>query len=101
MVLYICIGALAAFGAFSVLWCIFGSMLPKTGGVILCTDEPNVLLLARRYLWLRDLGLIRCPLIVADRGLSMTERIWLEDHGIEICSPEALPARLGIGEKES
>lgn len=100
MAFAICIAALAAFGAFSVFWCIFGWLLPKTGGVLLCMEDRDIHMLARRYLWLRDLGVISCPCIVLDTGLDGPERAWLEDHGIEICSREALPARLGIGEKK-
>ena len=100
MAMFVCLGTLAAFGLFSVFWCLFGWLLPKTGGVMLCLDEPDVHSLARRYLWLRGLGAISCPLIVMDRRLTAAERTWLTSHGIEICGPADIAARLGIGAED-
>lgn len=97
----ICVGGLAALGLFGVMWCLFGWLLPKTGGVMLCRGEEETRTLVRRYLWLRGLGLLECRVIVLDWDMAPQERLWMEEHGIEICSREELPFRLGIGAKES
>ena len=99
MACLICLGALAAFGLLSIFWCLFGWLLPKTGGVMLCLEGEDAHALVRRYLWLRGLGVVACPLIVADRDLAEPERAWMESHGVEVCPPEALAQRLGIGER--
>lgn len=95
---YILLGFLAAFGALSALWAIFGWLLPanRKGLLIYVGDETGFFV--RRYLWLRGLGLISCPLILTepvncDRDILLTQEI-------EICSPEELALRLGIGAKD-
>lgn len=98
MACLICVGALAFFGIFSVFWCLFGWLLPKTGGVLICPAREGPEELVRRYRWLRGLGLLDCPLLVPEEGLPEPERKWLECAGIEICSREEIIARLGIGE---
>ena len=100
MAWYICLGTLAAFGCFTAIWCLLGWMLPPMGEVSVVCGEANAQAVVRRYLWLRGLGLIRCPLILSGCDLSPPERAWMEDRGIEVCSPEELSRRLGIGEKE-
>lgn len=97
---YLIVGTLAAFGLFSVLWALFGWLLPGgKGGWLLYPGKPGEgeLSFVRRYLWLKGIGLLNCPLIVADLGLSCRERQWLRDMGIELCSLEELSERLGIG----
>lgn len=101
MAFFIIVGTLAAFGLFSAFWCLFGWLLPKTGGILLCPEGTDAAALARRYLWLRGLGLISCPLVVADGALTEVERTWLFSHGIEVCARDALASRLGIGEKNT
>ena len=64
MAIYILLGLLAAIGALSVLWVFFGILLPGgKGGAVVCLGWPEEALLGR-YRWLRELGLVRCPLIV-------------------------------------
>lgn len=98
MVWYICLVTLAAFGALSAIWCLLGWMLPSGGEVMVSGEGADAHAVARRYLWLRGMGLIRCPLIVVDRDLAAAERAWMEEHGIEVCLPEELLRQLGIGE---
>lgn len=97
---YLVIGALAAFGGVCMIWALFGWLLPSgDGGYLIIPGEPGngELPFVRRYLWLRDLGLLSSSLIVADLGLCPEERAWLEARGIEIRGPEALPDGPGIG----
>ena len=95
---YICIGGLAAFGLLSLMWALFGWLLPVCReGWVLCPGETGKLSFVYVYLWLRGMGLVKCPLILADMGLDDAEKARLTDKGIEICSLAELPARLGIG----
>lgn len=95
---YICFGALAAFGLLSVLWVLFGWLLPGSGeGWILFPGKPGKLHFVTRYLWLKGLGLVSCPLILMDLGLTEQERQWLSSKEIEIYSRDEVLSRLGIG----
>lgn len=97
---YIIIGGLAAYGLLCLAWAVCGRLFPAgEEGVLILPELPEDSRwpFVARYLWLRDLGLIRCPLVVADSGLNTQQRQWLEAKGIEICKPEALPAGFGIG----
>lgn len=100
MVWFICLATLAAFGFLSVVWCLLGWLLPSVGEVLVCREGSDTHAAVRRYLWLRGLGLIRCPLIVTARELSLMEQAWFEECGVEVCPPEELARRLGIGEKD-
>ncbi|MGM9549351.1 MAG: hypothetical protein ACI3V5_05855 [Faecousia sp.] len=100
MALYILLGTLAAFGLVSALWALYGLLLPHDrDGVLYAPARPGKTetSFARRYLWLRELGLMRCPLVMVDLGLSPGERDWLTDRGITICSPAEISARLETG----
>ena len=99
MAAFIVITVLAAFGGFCVLWTIFGTLLPGQRGaaaVCLCksgaAEEPMI----RRYLWLYNTGLVRCPLLLVDCGLTEQERASLlrRGHSITLCTPEELPTLL-------
>lgn len=92
---YVVIGALAAFGLMCAVWIFWGLVCHEKAEGVLLYAGKNVLSVARRYLWLREMGLVRCPLLVLEREYEC--RQWLEDQGIEIISPEGLPRRLGIG----
>ncbi len=93
MAIYILIGMLAAIGALSVLWVFFGGLLPGAkGGAVVCLGWPEEGIL-HRYRWLRDLGLIHCPLIVVTEEPLDGEMQPLS-CGMEICSPDALWQRL-------
>ena len=91
MVLYILIGMLAAMGLLSVLWVCFGWLLPGVKGcalVLLGRPDEGFL---RRYQWLRDLGLLTCPLlVVTEDQTEETELLF----GMELCSRDALWHRL-------
>lgn len=94
---YICIGTLAAFGLLCAVWILCGLFTDNPRGRLLYLGE-DVLLFARRYLWLREMGLIRCPLAVAEAEEDLLQ--WLEAQGIEIYDREAVLSRFGIGAEE-
>ena len=101
MILYVILGTLAAFGLLSGLWVLFGWLLPGSSESVLlflCSPEkkPGPVLL--RYRWLRELHLIRGPLILVGSDLSeqAQQRIRQRYRGVEFCSPEALASRLEL-----
>ena len=96
MLAFAVIAFLAAFGLVCTVWTLFGFCIPKDRGTLLYRG-PEPVEFTRRYLWLRGLGFLRCPMVMVDTGLADPERQWLEGHGIEICGPEELNSRLGIG----
>ena len=67
MLAFVVIGALAAFGFVCGVWTLCGIFLKDRGGV-LTYQGPQPVEFARRYLWLREMGLIRCQLVVAGNG---------------------------------
>ena len=79
---YIMLGTLAAFGLVSALWVLYGFLLPAERG-------------GGRYLWLRELGLLREELTMVDFGISNAERDWLTERGVTVCAPEKLAERMG------
>ena len=87
-VVYFIVVALAAFGALSMMWSLLGWLLPAGEGcALVCYGEPDEGILSR-YLWLRGMGLLRCPLLAVvppDASLS---------NETENCTREALLARL-------
>ena len=86
---YIVLGTLAAFGLVSELWVLYGGLYaPARPGV---TEDS----FARRYLWLRELGLLREELTMVDFGISDAERDWLAERGVTVCTPEKLVERMG------
>lgn len=88
---YVILGVLAAFGLLSVLWAALGWLLPGGKGMALvCVGEPDAGILAR-YKWLRSLGLLACPLIVAAEDAALQPM-----DGMEICAPESLLFRLEL-----
>ncbi len=97
---YVLFALMAAFGVLCALWVLFGwLLLPVRGEWLLYPGRQGGLSFVPVYLWLRDLGLVRCPLIVADLGLDREEKMYLEEKGIEVYSPAELPERLGMGAK--
>ena len=99
MATLIVLAVLAAFGVLSVLWVLFGFLLPGQRGtamVCLCRNGAEEEQVTRHYGWLRDLGFIRCPLLLIDCGMTEEERARLLGHkqGVEICTLEELPSRL-------
>ena len=67
---------ICALGLAFVLWWLFGLLLrPLPGGeakVVLAGrgSGENLEQLVRSFLWLRGLGLLRCPIVIADTGLT-------------------------------
>ena len=99
MATMIVLTVLAAFGVLSVLWALFGLILPGSRGTFMVylwreTGEAEQAL--RHYGWLRDWGLIRSPLLVIDCGMTEEERTTLLKgrQGVEICTPEELTSAL-------
>ena len=89
----------------SALWALFGWTLPSdAGGVMVCYYSRDLAegFFLRRYQFLRDTGLLHCPLLVIGTGISEQERQALEHKcaGIEICSLQELPARLELERRE-
>ena len=98
---YIFLGTAAAFGVFCALWTVFGWLMSGgEGGALVCRCKPgrSELPLIRRYIFLREIGLIRIPLLLLDCSLPEQELAKLRSkcRTIEICSLEALPARLEL-----
>ena len=90
MVMWVIIGALAAFGCFCAAWTALGWVLGAgNGGFAVCPDltTPEGRRFLRRCLWLRDMGLLRCGIYAPDTGLSAGQTQWLRDKGIELYSP--------------
>lgn len=88
---------LAAFGALSVLWGLFGLLLPGQRGTVtvhLCRGREEAAV--RRCRWLRDMGLLHSRLILVDSGLSEEERSALCGRccDVEFCTMAELTARL-------
>lgn len=95
---YILLGSLAAFGFLSALWALFGWLLPGGRHGVLISFDDGKRSFVRRYLWLRRVGLLSCPLILVEpEGLDAG---YLTAQGIEICTWEEISFRLGIGAKD-
>ena len=95
MTAFLIFGVLAAFGALAVLWALLGFLLPGQRGtamVHLCRGKQEAAV--RRWSWLRDLGLLHCPLILVDCPPCERERLARNRHGVEFCGLEDLAARL-------
>lgn len=95
MTVFLIFGVLAAFGGLSLLWALLGFLLPgqrATVMVHLCRGRQEAAV--RRWGWLRDLGLLRCPLILVDCPLCDRERFARDRHGVEFCDLADLTARL-------
>ena len=98
-VMMLFLAVLAAFGALCALWAVLGWLLSGgEGAVLICRGFPGMTEcgLIRRYLMLRGMGLLECPLIVVDVGLADPERRRLEamGNGIELWGAEELLRRL-------
>jgi len=94
-------GALAAFGFLCALWAAAGWLLPggKQGvAVCFCTPGLGQLSTLQRWYWLHCVGLVRCPILAVDCGLSEAERREVQRLGkvVEICMPEVLADRLEL-----
>lgn len=88
---------LGAFGLLCAAWVLFGTLLPGGRGaatVFLCRGEACEEAVLRRYLWLYNTGLIRCPLLLVDCGLSEKDRQRLERYPITLCTEQELHHKL-------
>ena len=105
MVGYILLAALAAFGLVCVIWTLVSLLIPKkqAGAVVyLCRGGLSELPGLRRWLWLRNWGLMTAPILLVDCGLTDQERkeLGLLVKDGEFCDLKALPARLELERKE-
>ena len=101
MVWILCVAVMAVFGFLCMLWALLGWRIPGSReGILVCFATPGFPEqgFLRRYLFLRDLGLLECPLVVIDRGLSEPERRKLAQTrcGIELCGLGELSERLEL-----
>lgn len=90
-------GFLAAFGLLSIVWAIFGWLLPGSAGcVVVYTGNAAPDGTIRRISWLRGLGFLRCPLVIPDAKLSIGEREALRRRRpwVKFCHLEDLVFRL-------
>ena len=99
MVIWIVLTVLAAFGLLCVLWTLFGFLLPGQRGAVLiclCRGAAHEEQIIRHYGWLRDLGLLRAPLLLVDGDMTEEERLRLLKcrQGVEFCRLEELSSRL-------
>lgn len=97
MAALIALTVLGAFGLLCVLWVLFGFLLPGQRGaaaVLMCHGEAAEEAVMRRYLWLYNTGLVRCPLLLVDCGLAPEERTRLEHFPLILCTPEELKNKL-------
>ena len=97
MAVMIVLAVLGAFGLICALWAFLGFLIPGQRGaaaVLLCRGNTEEEAVIRRYLWLYNAGLVRCPLLLVDCGLSQKDRVRLERHPILLCTPEELQIRL-------
>ena len=92
MMLYVLLGLLAAFGLFCVLWVIFGFLLPgsrRCTVILLCNPSDEAAMLSR-LLWLREMSLLRCKVLLSGRGIAARQRAQIRKkyHFVEFCDPE-------------
>lgn len=93
---YLVVAVLAAFGVAALVWAVLGLMVSGCReGWILCPGRQRQLQFVYVFLWLRWAGVVTCPLIVADLGLSQEEKDWLTEKGLEVRDCGELPRRLG------
>jgi len=97
MAALIVLAVLGAFGLLCALWVLFGFLLPGQRGaaaVLVCRGEAAEDAVLRRYLWLYNTGLVRCPLFLVDCGLTGLQRKQLERYPITVCTAEELQDQL-------
>ena len=97
MATWIVLGVLAAFGALCAIWSLLGFLLPGQRGAVavcLCRGDGTEEALIRRHRWLHDVGLIHCPLILLDGGLTEDDKNRLTRQGLIVCDLAELTARV-------
>lgn len=98
MLTMIVLAVFAGFGVLSVLWAVFGCLLPSPRGTVLvhlCRSCGEAEMTVHRHRWLLGLGALRCPLILVDGGLTEDERSLLEAKGMKMMTLAELEARTG------
>ena len=85
---YVILGALSAFGVLSGIWAVLGWLLPAGRGCALVCYGPPDPGIVSRYLWLRGVGLLYCPMLVVE------DQPPAEYEKIETCTGEDLLSRL-------
>jgi hypothetical protein len=84
---------LAGFGALSLLWAVFGGLLPSPRGMVLlqiCGDLSEAEMAIHRHRWLAGVGALRCPLVLLDGGLSEQELETLRRKDVRSLDLDAL-----------
>ena len=89
---YVLVGMLAAFGVFCALWAVFGWLLPGLTGCVLVCPGPVEEEIFTKYKWLKDAGILDCPLLVVTESGEPAANV-------EICSWEDLRFRLEMERK--
>ncbi|MBO5891849.1 MAG: hypothetical protein J6Q30_03950 [Oscillospiraceae bacterium] len=95
----IVVGVLAAYGLMCVIWSLLGLWLSGgKGWAAVCYAGKGQTAALRRCRWLRSWGLYRGPIFLVSRGKTPEPGVSLarETEDVEICTLEALPARLEL-----
>lgn len=92
MIWYVLLGMLSAFGMICILWAVFGALLPGSRRctlVVLCDPKEEAALL-RRLLWLREMGLLRCGILLSGREFTPQQRRHIQRKypSVEFFDPE-------------
>ncbi len=82
MIWFVLVGFLAAVGFLTILWLCAGFFVPtcRRGTVGIHCPQGAETALLRRYCWLRDLGFVRCRIVLLDSALSPQEQKALTEH---------------------
>lgn len=91
------VAVFAAFGLLSAGWALASIWLPAQPATVMvhiCSGREEAAV--RRYRWLRNLGVLRKPLILVDSRLTQKERAMLcrSCPDVEFCDLAELPARM-------
>ena len=95
---FVWVGVLAAFGAVSALWIAYGLCCGKPVGKLLILSDGKKGLI-RRLLWLREIGLLSCPMVLIDPNLDEMDAMWVLSRGVEIWNTSRLGEADDIGER--
>ena len=95
---FVCIGTLAAFGLLCGLWLIYGICCGKPEGLLLIcgNGEPGLI---RRCLWLREMGLLSCPMVLIDPDLDEMDELWVKSRNVEIWRTSHLRETKNTGDR--
>jgi len=99
-VLEVILSLLAVFGLLNLGWLLFGRILTPAGGRCCAVipglgDGEDLEQAALSLLWLRGMGLLTGPILVADCGLSdaglaVAEALKRREPAVQMCRPEEL-----------